>query len=226
MRIAILCPPYRVHRVFFVPAIALALALLSSSAMGALFKCTLPDGKIAYKDTPCETAADQTQIQMHGGTQKQVNAPAAAAVAVLRRKRPSAARNRRSSYPKARAPDADCSSWKPPEGSIDVAQPSNTSVLVSEHPDPMSVANACSAMILDCAKKGDDPKTAMDACFKSAPRCATAKPWEESKACCPDACWQKYSDLRRKCVDPSSATTRAIYDGHCAPGPPESTDSQ
>jgi len=223
LRIAGLCPPHRIHRFAFIAAAALALGLLSTSAAGrALFKCTLPDGKIAYKDTPCDTAADQQKIQMHGGTQKQVNAPAPADTAP---KEAPAAAPEPVMVPKARAP-TDCGTWTPPEEKVDVAQPSNTSVLVSRHPDPMSVANACSAMILDCAKKGDDPKTAMDACFKSAPRCATAKPWEEPKACCPDACWQKYSELRRKCVDPSSASTRAIYDGHCAPGPPDTGDSQ
>ena len=186
----------------------------------ALFKCTLPDGKIAYKDTPCETAADEQKIQMHGGTQKQVSPPPSANATPKEAPPPPP---EPILVPTARAP-TDCSTWTPPEENVDVAQPSNTSVLVSQHPDPMSVANACSAMILDCAKKGDDPKTAMDACFKSAPRCATPKPWEEPKACCPDACWQKYSELRRKCVDPSSASTRALYDGHCAPGPPEPAD--
>jgi len=197
------------------------LGLLGTDAIGrALFKCTLPDGKIAYKDTPCDTESDQQQIKMHAGTQKDVNAapppsaapkeaPPAAPEPIL--------------VPRAVAP-TDCSTWSPPAETVDVAQPSNTSVLISQTPDPMSVANACSAMILDCAKKSDDAKTAMDVCFKSAPRCATPKPWEESKACCPDACWQKYSELRRKCVDPSSASTRAIYDAHCAPGPPEAAD--
>ncbi|HET7776913.1 MAG TPA: hypothetical protein VFL07_00025 [Rudaea sp.] len=219
MRTAALCLPYRIHRFAFIAVVALVLGLLSTSAAGrALFKCTLPDGKIAYKDTPCETAADQQQIQMHGGTQKEVKAPPSPADAPA--KQAPAAAPEPVLVPKAPKP-TDCSMWAPPEENIEVAQPSNTSVLVSAHPDPMSVANACSAMILDCAKKADDPKTAIDACFKSAPRCATPKPWEEPKACCPDACWQKYSDLRRKCVDPSSASTRAIYDGHCAPGPPE-----
>jgi len=218
LRIAGLCPSYRVHRFFFVLAVVLALGLPSSSAMGrALFKCTLPDGKIAFKDTPCDTAADQQQIKMHAGTQKEVNA-APPAEAGPKEAPPPAPEP--ILVPKARA-STDCSTWTPPETDISVEQPSNNSVLVSKRPDPMSVANACSAMILDCAKKADDPKTAIDACFKSAPRCATPKPWEEPKACCPDACFQKYSDLRRKCVDPSSASTRAIYDGHCAPGPPE-----
>jgi hypothetical protein len=211
-------PPRRIHRFCCIAAAALALGLLSTSVSGrALFKCTLPDGKIAFKDTPCDTEAAQEQIQMHAGTQQQVNAPPPAEAAPRQAPPPPA---EPILVPKAHAP-TDCSTWAAPEASVDVAQPSNTSVLVSQRPDPMSVANACSAMILDCAKKGDDPKTAMDACFKSAPRCATAKPWEEPKACCPDACWQKYSELRRKCVDPSSASTRAIYDGHCAPGPPE-----
>lgn len=222
MRIVSSRQPRRIGPFHCAAAAALALGLLSMNAAGrALFKCTLPDGKVAYKDTPCDTQADQQQIQMHAGTQKAVGtppaepapkaAPAAAPEPVL--------------VPRAPAP-TDCSKWAPPPDTVDVAQPSNTSVLVSQNPDPMSVANACSAMILECAKKGDDPKTAMDVCFKSVPRCTTSKPWEEPKACCPDLCWQKYSELRRKCVDPSSASTRAIYDGRCAPGPSDVTDSQ
>jgi hypothetical protein len=199
------------------------LGLLSADAAGrALFKCTLPDGKIAYKDSPCDTQADQQQIQMRAGTQKAVSA---AAPAEASPKEAPAAAPEPILVPKAAAP-TDCSTWTPPAETVDVAQPSNTSVLVLQKPDAMTVANACSAMIVACAKKGDDPKTAMDACFKSAPRCTTARPWEEPKACCPDLCWQKYSDLRRKCVDPSSASTRAIYDGHCAPGPAEASGSQ
>ena len=223
MRIVRSRPARRIHWFHCIAASALALGLLSTSASGrALFKCTLPDGKVAFKDTPCDTESAQQQIKMQAGTQKQVGAAPAADAAPREAPPPPP---EPILVPKAAAP-TDCSTWTPPEGSVDVAQPSNTSVLVSQRPDPMSVANACSAMILDCAKKGDDPKTAMDACFKSAPRCATPKPWEEPKACCPDACWQKYSELRRKCVDPSSASTRAIYDGHCAPGPSDAADSQ
>ncbi len=212
--------PRRFH--LLVCVAAAAVALLGTNASGrALFKCTLPDGKIAYKDTPCDTQADQQQIQMRAGTQKAVSSTAPAAAAP---KEAPAAAPEPVLVPKAPAP-TDCSNWTPPKDTVAVAQPSNTSVLVSQNPDPMTVANACSAMILECAKKGDDPKTAIDACFKSAPRCTTARPWEEPKACCPDLCWQKYSDLRRKCVDPSSASTRAIYDGHCAPGPADTADA-
>lgn len=209
----------RIHPFRCIAVAAFALGLLSTDAAGrTLFKCTLPDGKIAYKDSPCDTQADQQQIQMRAGTQKALNTAAPAETAP---KEAPVAAPEPILVPKALAP-TDCSNWTPPKDAVDVAQPSNTSVLVSQKPDAMTVANACSAMILECAKKGDDPKTAIDACFKSAPRCTTPKPWEESKACCPDACWQKYSELRRKCVDPSSASTRALYDGHCAPGPPES----
>jgi hypothetical protein len=201
----------------------LALCLFGTNAAGrALFKCTLPDGKIAFKDTPCDTQAAQQQIQMRAGTQKEV-VKAPPADAAPREAAPAAPDP--VMVPKAAAP-TDCSTWAPPPGTVDVAQPSNNSVLVSHSADTMSVANSCSAMILDCAKKGDDPKTAMDACFNSAPRCTTSRPWEEAKACCPDACWQKYSELRRKCVDPSSASTRAIYDGHCAPGPADAAEGQ
>ncbi|HSE12709.1 MAG TPA: hypothetical protein VLB69_08745 [Rudaea sp.] len=221
MRIVSSRQPRRFHLFFCIAAGAVA--LLSADASGrALFKCTLPDGKIAYKDTPCDTQADQQQIQMHAGMHKAVNAATSAEPAP---KEAPAAAPEPILVPRAAAP-TDCSSWAPPEENVDVAQPSNTSVLVSEKPDPMSVANACSAMILECAKKRDDPKTAIDACFKSAPRCTTAQPWKEPKTCCPDLCWQKYSDLRRKCVDPSSASTRAIYDGRCAPGPAEPGESQ
>jgi len=85
LRIAGSCPSHRIHRFFFVLVAALAFGLPSSSAMGrALFKCTLPDGKIAFKDTPCDTADDQQQIKMHAGTQKEVNAPPPAGAASYR----------------------------------------------------------------------------------------------------------------------------------------------
>jgi hypothetical protein len=87
-----------------------------------------------------------------------------------------------------------------------------------DKPDAMSILVTCSAMLTGCYRKNGDPKNSMDACFNSAPRCATARPWEEGKACCPEACWQKYSDLRRRCVDPLTAQDKALFAEHCVPG--------
>jgi hypothetical protein len=186
----------------------------------ALFKCTLPDGKIAYKDTPCDTEADQQKIQMHGGTQKQVSPPPSADATPKEAPPPPRSRSLVPTGARAdRLQHLDAAGGKcRRRTAVEYQRPG----FAASRPD---VGRQCVlGNDLDCAKKGDDPKTAMDACFKSAPRCATPKPWEEPKACCPDACWQKYSELRRKCVDPSSASTRAIYDGHCAPGPPDAAD--
>lgn len=76
----------------------------------------------------------------------------------------------------------------------------------------------CSSMLTNCYRKNGDPKNSMDACFNSAPRCPTSRPWEEGKACCPESSWQAYSDLRRHCVDPAAASHRALFTEHCVPG--------
>jgi len=199
------CPRKRHALLFF--AAVLALAWAGSAAAGrAIFKCTLADGKTTYSDTPCpakDAQADAAAQPAPADAAKQAAKPA---------------------DPK------DCSNWEPPEGDLVVDPPQQTDPdrlphdaqgrpieMFLKKPGPSSVAAACSAMVSACYNQNDDKKRTLDACFKSAPRCTSSRPWEEDRACCPQTCWQKYSDLRRRCVEASSASYKALFEEHCVP---------
>lgn len=175
-----------------------------------IYKCTLGDGKTVFSDTPCKETPTQPAMQMRGGTA----IPAATAP----------------SEPKPVKPPLEpgTCAWSEPESDVVVEQPPRTDPDMLPHDaagnpvevfvgkrGPRSAAGACSALVSACSQKSDDPAKAMDACFKSAPRCRTDRPWDEDQACCPQACWQKYSDLRRHCADPSSASYKALFEAHC-----------
>jgi len=206
----------RPHRVVLLPfvAVVLVLALPGTQAHArAMYKCTLADGKVAFSDSPCAEKSSQQEIQMRAGTQQAVVAPPPDEPPPKPAPPP----------PPPRPPEPkpvevkDCSAWAPPAETVEVIAPKPESIGMART-DRTFVINACASMLSECAKSGSDSNTALDACFKAAPRCATAKPWEEAGVCCPDLCFQKYSDLRRKCVDPSSAMSRVLYNEHCAPG--------
>jgi len=208
----------RMHGLLRMAVYAVVLGLLSTSAAGrAMYKCTLADGKVTFSDTPCEDKTSQQQIQMRAGAQSVV-APEAP-------EPPPKAAPAPPPPPPEEVPKVyekkDCSSWAPPADAVKVKAPSPESIGMART-DPTYVVNACSTMLLECAQRASDPNTAMDACFKAAPRCTTAKPWEEAGVCCPDTCFEKYSELRRKCLDPSSAMSRVLRNDHCAPGAVES----
>lgn len=209
----------RRHSPWPVAALA-ALAFVASGVADAraIYKCTLPDGKTTFSDAPCKETTSQQELQMRGGT-TQVAGPSADVQAAAAAK---AAK---------RAEGGDCYEWQPPEGNLTVEQPHRidpdqlphdadgkpVEIFVSKR-TPTTVAAACSAMVSACSQKSDQPETMMDACFKSAPRCASERPWEEPQACCPQACWDKYVDLRRHCADPSSASYKALFEARCVPG--------
>jgi hypothetical protein len=198
-----------------IAAAALALGGAPSPADArAIYKCTLADGKTVFSDTPCKETSSQQELQMRGGTA----VPSGVAAA------PEAG-------PAAPAAEPGTCPWTPPEREVRVEQPRKidpeqlphdasgkpVEIFVGKR-GPMSVAGTCSAMVSACSQKSDDPARAMDACFKSAPHCATERPWEEQQACCPQACWEKYADLRHHCVDASSASYKALFEAHCVPG--------
>jgi hypothetical protein len=174
-----------------------------------IYKCALADGKTVFSDTPCTETVSQPPLRMRGGTSVR-SAPAPEA------------------KPATPPLEPGTCAWSEPEGDIVVEQPRKTDPEMLPHDaagnpvevfvgkrGPRSAAGACSALVSACSQKSDDPAKAMDACFKSAPRCATDRPWEEAQVCCPQACWQKYSDLRRHCADPSSASYKALFEAHC-----------
>jgi hypothetical protein len=192
----------------------------AAAASRPIYKCTLADGKTTFSDEPCATAATEPPPAIAAGTgpgAKPRDKPAAETAPAKR--------------PAAPADPADCTGWMPPEDTVAVEQPQKIAqedlphdaagrpieILVSKR-GPMTVVAACSAMVSTCSHKSADPRGSIDACFKSAPRCATDQPWQEEGACCPQTCWQKYVDLRRQCVDASSASYRALFQEHCVSG--------
>lgn len=83
---------------------------------------------------------------------------------------------------------------------------------------PLNVLAACSVLITRCVKPGERD---LDACFMSAPRCASARPWEDSnyKPCCPQACWQRYEARRKAGATPIAALDLTLYGGDGAAPP-------
>ena len=200
-------------------ACVLIFACSDAAAAGrAIFKCTMPNGETTFSASPCVTAPGATELQPHSGGQ--VHAPPA-----------DKASSEAAAAKKAAASAPDCSTWMPPEGTVTVAQPAKpdrdqlprdasgkpVDIFVSKR-GPMSVAAGCSALVSTCSQRSDDPRVSIDACFQSAPRCQSAQPWQEDQACCPQACWDKFADLRRQCVDASSASYRALFQEHCVAG--------
>jgi hypothetical protein len=197
--------------------IALIFSASGATAATHIHKCTGADGKTVFSDAPCPNGTEQD-----AAPEPAVPAPSHAAPAPPK---PSAA----AAVAKAEAADpSDCSNWTPPEGDVTVEQPrkidrdalphdlsGNPVEIFVSKPSANTVAAACSSMVSACSHKSDDPGKSIDACFKSAPRCTSDRPWEQDTACCPQACWQKYSDLRRKCVDASTASYRALFQEHC-----------
>jgi len=212
---------------------ALVIIALSADAVkaGTIYKCTGSDGSIAFRDKPCDAAAAQSEVAVGNATHFDNTPPSATST-------PDADSSTKPAQP---AEPKDCSTWIPPPWKVDVQLPPEPDysaypkdeegqpilvpgaayqVVVRSHDkrDALSVQSECSAMIDNCFHKDNDKRNSFDACFNSAPRCNSSRPWEEGKPCCPDACWQKYADLRRQCVDPFSASTRVLFKDHCVPG--------
>jgi hypothetical protein len=86
---------------------------------------------------------------------------------------------------------------------------------------PINVLAACSVLVTRCYKPGS---RSLDACVMSAPRCATARPWEAEPyvACCPPACWETYEALRIAGEWPLDAFDQTLFGsddmrGGCVP---------
>jgi hypothetical protein len=82
--------------------------------------------------------------------------------------------------------------------------------------DPIVAAGACARWITSCVVDGGH---ALDDCARSAPPCATDRPWEEPAVCCPVSCFERYQTARRGGADPLGAL-EAIYlaKDPCFPG--------
>lgn len=202
----------------------------TNAAHAAVYKCTDVNGQVAYLDKPCPATARQQEIRVQTAPHPSKPVPADTADSAVK-----------SAAGLASTSDAkqDCTDWIPPPWSVKVDPPpkpdlsglprdedgravvlksASLELVAVEKLDALTVQTACSSMLTACWHKDNDKKNSMDACFQSAPRCTTSRPWEEGRACCPESCWQKYSTLRRQCVDPLGAVQQALFQDHCVPG--------
>jgi hypothetical protein len=213
--------------------LAVLVAAAAPSAGAEVFKCRGADGRVTYTDAPCNASAKQETVKIQRGPAAPSPAPASAPPGTPAT--PTTPGDAASTA--AKAPPVDCSRWAPPpwqvrvdpprapdlsaypkdaQGRTVVARSGNVILTPNRKRDLLAVISACAAMVDDCFHRGGDPRNSFDACFNSAPRCRSAKPWEEDAPCCPEACWQAYAKQRRQCADPLGASLKVFYDEHCA----------
>jgi hypothetical protein len=223
--------PSPISLLIAIASLAVPALSMDAAKAGAIYKCSGSDGSVAFRDKPCDTAAEQSEVSVRKTTHFDNTSPSAISAPDA----DSGTKPAQTEEPK------DCSTWVPPPWQVNVQLPPERDysaypkdeeerpiivpgvpyqvvVMRPDEHDALSVQSECAAMIDDCFHKDNDKHNSFDACFNSAPRCKSSKPWEESKPCCPDACWQKYANLRRQCVDPFSASNRVFFKDHCVPG--------
>lgn len=81
---------------------------------------------------------------------------------------------------------------------------------------PVTALGACTRWITTCV---DPASRSLDDCARSAPACATDRPWEEAAACCPAACFAAYETARLAGIAPLAAFSQVYFtDASCFPG--------
>lgn len=81
---------------------------------------------------------------------------------------------------------------------------------------PVNALAGCAGLISGCYQPG---VRSLDACVLSMPKCATAKPWEESAACCPASCVERYEAARIAGAPPQAAAYTVLFKSpRCIPG--------
>ena len=169
-------------------AALLALLLLAASAAHAeLNKCQDASGRVTYTDQACPTTSTATPAPA-------VRPPKRVEVAP--------------------PPQPDLSALPKDAQGRPILSRSGDAALVLEKraPGPTNVLAACSSMVTRCYKPGERE---LDDCFASAPRCTSARPWEDSAAqpCCPEACWRQYETRRKAGAAPMAALDQALFGG-------------
>ena len=82
--------------------------------------------------------------------------------------------------------------------------------------DPVTALGACTGWITSCVEPAG---RSLDDCARSAPPCATDRPWEEAVACCPAACFEAYQQGRRAGTDALAAFAQVYFqEARCFPG--------
>jgi len=164
----------------------------------ATYRCQGADGKLAYSDRPCPTTDKTTGTVSSSGAR--VEAPYVRPTPV-----------EVPPLPKSDASGAQKDAQGRPIVGADHG--GATITLEKAKPGPLQVLAACSALVTRCV---NPPARSLDACFMSAPRCTSPKPWLEADGnttCCPQACWERFESLRKSGKTPIVALDNALYGG-------------
>lgn len=168
-------------------AALVALLLLAPSAHAELNKCQDASGRVTYTDQACPSTSTSTSTPA-------VRPPKRVEVAP--------------------PPQPDLSALPKDAQGRPILSRSGDAALVLEKraPGPTNVLAACSSMVTRCYKPGERE---LDDCFASAPRCTSARPWEDPayKPCCPETCWRQYDAQRKAGAPPQRALDQALFGG-------------
>jgi len=165
-----------------------ALLLLAPPAHAGLNKCQDASGRVTYTDQPCPSTATAPSTPAPPAP-KRVEVPP--------------------------LPRVDLSGLpKDAQGRPILSQSGDASIVLESRgaPGPTHVLAACSTLVTRCYKPGERE---LDDCFASAPRCTSARPWEDPayKPCCPEACWKQYDTRRKAGATPQRALDQALFGG-------------
>jgi hypothetical protein len=185
------------------------LAWAPASFGATMYKCQAPDGRLTYSDQPCAPG---------NVTEKRIEtAPAPPAQVAKERPRdsvpPSPYRRPFPVVVPPLPPPPDLSRLpKDAQGRPIIANNGNYALVVDDNAKtrPVDVISDCGALITGCVKPSE---RSLDACFMSAPRCASAQPWDDPsyKPCCPAQCWTKYEEKRMAGTAPIAAFRATLY---------------
>jgi hypothetical protein len=154
-------------------------------------KCVDSTGRVTYTDRPCAPSS---------------SSPSTSAA------KPAAAVREPKRVEVAPPPPVDLSAFpKDAQGRRTLFRDGDAAVVLEKgKPSPVNILAACGSMVTHCYKPGERE---LDDCFFSAPRCTSARPWEnpDLKPCCPEACWRQYDALRKAGVSPIRAFDTVLF---------------
>jgi hypothetical protein len=179
-----------------------------------MFKCRDSAGRMTYTDQPCEisnmTPQSAPSLSVPSPNTRIENPPA--------RNAPTPVYQTPRAVEVPPLPEVDVSGLPKDEQGRPtlIKTPGASLVLEKKEPSPVQAVARCSVLLTKCVEPG---KRDLDACFMSAPRCATDTPWLEKTPCCPAACAQRYENERRAGNPPLAAYDNVLFGAaSCFPG--------
>jgi hypothetical protein len=214
-------------------ALSVVLMPTPSDAATTVNMCRDAAGGVTYTDSPC-AASEVTE------SSRTLMAPPPPAANPPARHSPSPTGNQANLYhppapvevyvrpdpvvvpPLPQPPKMDLSRLpKDAAGNILLMQSGGASLVLAPapKPGPINFLARCSGLVSYCYKPGE---RSLDACFMSAPRCASSRPWDDvaevNAQCCPSECWQRYEKERIDGQAPLSAFDHALFGANsCMP---------